>query len=68
LAEHEAQLLPVPRIGWLVPLLLLLIAEKREMARDVSLLPHWLHVAGALAWLMGRSFSKVVWQAAHWYS
>ena len=30
--------------------------------------PHWLHVAGALALLIGRSFSKVVWQAAHWYS
>jgi hypothetical protein len=67
-AAQEAQLLPVPLTARVSPLLLLLMAENREMARDVALLPQWAQVAGAFAWLMGRSLSKVVWQSAQWYS
>jgi hypothetical protein len=65
---QEAQLLPVPAMGWLPPLLLLLTAENREMARAVSALPHWVQVAGAFALLIGRNFSNVVPQLAHVYS
>jgi hypothetical protein len=64
---HEAQLLP-PVTVRLSPLLPLLIAEKREMARDVRSLPHWLQVAGESAWLMGRSFPNLAPQSAHRYS
>jgi 3-hydroxy-3-methylglutaryl CoA synthase len=50
------------------PLLLLLMAENREIAREVWLLPQWTQGAGASALLMGRSFSKIVSQSAQRYS
>ncbi len=68
MAAHEAQLLPVPLRARLPPLLLLLMAEKREMARDVLALPHFSQVAGVSALLMGRSFSNLSPQAAQLYS
>ena len=65
---HEAHPLPVPLTVCVPPLLLLLMAENREIARDVWLLPQWTHGAGALALLMGRSFSKIVSQSTQRYS
>lgn len=65
---HEAHPPPVPLTVCVPPLLLLLIAENREMAREVWSLPQWTHDAGALALLMGRSFSKVVSQSTQRYS
>jgi hypothetical protein len=65
---HEAHPLPVPLTARDPPLLPLLMAEKRERARVVSVLPQWMQTAGTLAWLMGRNFSKVAWQFAHSYS
>jgi hypothetical protein len=50
------------------PLLPLLIAEKSEIAREVSALPQRVQATGAFALLIGRSISKVTWQSAHWYS
>jgi hypothetical protein len=46
----------VPLTARLSPLLVLLMAEKSEMARDVWLFPQWTQGAGASALLMGRSF------------
>ena len=65
---HEAHPPPVPLTLCVLPLLLLLIAEKREMARMVCSLPQWTHGKGELALLIGRSFSKSLSQSAQWYS
>jgi 2-hydroxy-3-oxopropionate reductase len=43
-------------------------AEKREIARVVAQLPQTLQAMGVSAWLIGRSFSNLVWQSAHRYS
>jgi hypothetical protein len=55
-AAQSAQLLPDPATARLEPPLPLLMAENKEMARDVSRLPQPAHGAGASALLMGRSF------------
>lgn len=68
MAEHEAQLGPVPLTARVSPLPPLLMAEKSEMAREVSALPQWVQMACVSALLMGRSFSKVVWHSAQQYS
>ena len=65
---HEAHSPPVPLTARVPPLLLLLMAENREMAREVWSLPQRTHDAGASALLMGRSFSKVASQSTQWYS
>jgi hypothetical protein len=50
------------------PPFVLLTAENREIARDVSALPQPLHTAGAWAWLIGRSLSNLMPQSAQRYS
>jgi len=44
------------------------MAANKEIAREVSALPQWAQVTGASAWLIGRSFSKVVRHSAQRYS
>ena len=65
---HEAHPPPVPLTARVPPLLLLLMAENREMAREVWSLPQWTHDVGASTLLMGRSFSKIVSQSTQRYS
>jgi len=67
-AAQPAQLLPAPLMARLPPSLPLLMAENKEMAREVSVLPHWTHTTGAFALLMGRSFSNFVPHSAQQYS
>ncbi|MGD9047459.1 MAG: hypothetical protein PVF77_05365 [Anaerolineae bacterium] len=59
---------PAPLTARVSPLPPLLIAENREMARDVRLLPQRVHGAAESALLIGRSISKVDWQSAQLYS
>lgn len=59
---------PVPLTRWVLPLLPFEMAEKRERARAVALLPQTAQAMGASAWLIGLSFSNLAWHFVHRYS
>ncbi len=61
---HALQPLPELAIMRDSPVLLWLIAAKREMTRRVVDSWHDGQLMGASAWLKGRSASKVMWQSA----